>query len=98
MIIGTTAIIVPKWLRIAAVCAVAAFAALFLAIGGSSIRDNLGIRTPGTLVSIFLVPPSPQDWLGNQLGVQIFVDWVFWFAVMCGIYLLIAKFLRRSGD
>ncbi|MGA8503954.1 MAG: hypothetical protein WB683_20560 [Candidatus Sulfotelmatobacter sp.] len=96
MIIGTTTIIVPKWIRAAAVCAAGVFAALFLAVGSSSIQVNLGIRTPGTLVSGALVRQSPGDWLGDQLQAQIIVDWIFWFAVMCGIYFLVAKLIGRS--
>jgi hypothetical protein len=91
MIIGAAIISVLKRIRAAAACAVGVFAALFLAIGGLSIQDNLGIRTPGTLASGALVSQSPGDWLGDQLQAQIIVDWVFWFAVMCAIYFLVAK-------
>ena len=74
--------------------------ALFLAIGGSSIRDNLRIRTPGTLVSDALVPPKPYpnqlEAVGEGLRMQMFVDWIFWFAVMCGIYFLVAKLGGKS--
>ncbi len=96
MIIGTLTVTIPQWMRATAAVAVAAIVALFLAIGGSSIQDNLGIRTPGTLASHALVPPKPQDWLGDQLRIQIFVDRIFWFAVMCGIYFLVAKLGRKS--
>jgi hypothetical protein len=64
---------------------------LFFAIGGYTIFDNSGIPTPGVLASRAFVPPTPGTLLGNQLEVQMFVDWIFWFAVMCGIYFLVAK-------
>jgi hypothetical protein len=96
MIIGTMTVTIPKWMRATTAVAVAAVVAIFLAIGGSSIEDNLGIRTPGTLASHALVPPKPQDWLGDQLGMQIFVDSIFWFAVMCGIYFLVTKLGQKS--
>jgi hypothetical protein len=63
---------------------------LFLAIGGPSIEDNLGIRTPGTIASEVLIPPRPVphafEAVGDGLRMQMFVDWVFWFALMWLIY------------
>jgi hypothetical protein len=63
---------------------------LFLAIGGSSIEDNLGIRTPGTIASEVLVRPRPFPHsfgaVGEGLRMQMFVDWVFWFLLMWLIY------------
>jgi hypothetical protein len=70
MIIGTIAVTIPKWIRAAVACAVGVFAALFLAIGGSPIQDNLRITTPGALVSHALVPPRPQDLLGDRCKVE----------------------------
>jgi hypothetical protein len=60
MIIGTMTVTIPKWLRTAAAVALAAVFALFLAFGGLSIRENLGIRTPGTLASDAWFLPSPH--------------------------------------
>jgi len=98
MIIGTMTVTVPRWIRTAAGCAVAAFAALFLAIGGSSIRYNLGIRTPGGLASDVLVPPRPYPnqlaAVGDGLRMQMSVDWIFWFGVICGTYFLVTKLGR----
>jgi hypothetical protein len=72
---------------------------LFLAIGGWSIRENLGIRTPGMLVSDALVPPKPSpnqlEAVGEGLRMQMFVDWIFWFAVMLAIYLMVTALGRR---
>jgi hypothetical protein len=72
---------------------------LFLAIGGPSIEYNLGIRTPGTIASDLLVRPRslPQAMgaVGDGLRLQMFVDWIFWFAVMYLIYLF-AKRASRS--
>ncbi|MFZ0279883.1 MAG: hypothetical protein WA254_02045 [Candidatus Sulfotelmatobacter sp.] len=67
---------------------------LFLAVGGSSLYDNFRIPTPGVLAAR-LVPQSPNEWMGNQLGVQILVDWIFWFAVMLGIYFPARMLSRR---
>jgi hypothetical protein len=98
MIIGTMTVTVPKWTRAAAAVAVAAVVALFLAFGGSSIQDNLGIRTPGTLASDALVPPKPSphqfEAVGEGLRMAMFVDWIFWFALICGIYFLITRLGR----
>jgi hypothetical protein len=72
---------------------------LFVAIGGSSIHDNLGIRTPGTLVSDASCPPRPfpnqLEAVGEGLRMQMFVDWIFWLAVLCLIYFLGAKVGRK---
>jgi hypothetical protein len=57
--------------------AVGLIVSLFLAIGGSSVYDNFGTPTPGALAARSLVQPSPHDFLGNQLGVQILVDCIF---------------------
>ena len=77
---------VPKAILVVAGLAVS----LFLAIGGSSVEDNLGIRTPGTLASAVLVPPRPFPHafgaVGDGLRMQVFVDWVFWFALMWLVY------------
>ena len=71
---------------------------LFLAIGGYTIFDNSGIPTPGVLAARALVPPRPQDFggVGDKLGMQMLVDWIFWFAVMCGIYFLLSKLGGKS--
>ncbi len=62
-----------------AILVVAALAlSLFLAIGGSSIEDNLGIKTPGTIASEVLVPsrPFPHAFgaVGEGLKMQMLVD------------------------
>jgi hypothetical protein len=71
---------------------------LFLAIGGASIEYNLGIRTPGTIASEVLVPPRAFPHalgaVGDGLRVQMFVDWVFWFAVLYLVYFVIRKLFR----
>jgi hypothetical protein len=82
-----------------AILVVAALAlSLFLAIGGSSIEDNLGIRTPGTIASKVLVSPKPFPHafgaLGDGLRMQMFVDWVFWFALMWLVYFAVTKLGR----
>jgi hypothetical protein len=68
---------------------------LFLAIGGYPLYDDFGIPTPGVLAARTLVPTSPKDLLGNQLGTQMAVDWIFWFAVMLAIYLMVTALGRR---
>ncbi len=82
-----------------AILAVAGLAvSLFLAIGGASIEYNLGIRTPGTIASEVLVPPRPFphafEAVGDGLRTQMFVDWIFWFAVMYLIYFLVKRGFR----
>lgn len=75
---------------------------LFFAMGGSSIQDNLGIRTPGMLASDALVPPKPYPHqfaaVGEGLRTQIFVDWIFWFVVMYLIYFVVKRLCERSND
>ncbi|MGD0571123.1 MAG: hypothetical protein ABSA78_22215 [Candidatus Sulfotelmatobacter sp.] len=68
---------------------------LFLAIGSGSLYDNFRIPTPGILAARILISRSPNDWMGNQLGAQIFVDWIFWYAVMLSIYFLTSMLGRR---
>lgn len=71
---------------------------LFLAIGGSSIEVNLGIRTPGTIASEILIRPRPFPHefaaVGDGLRMQMLVDWIFWFAVMYLIFFLAKRVLR----
>lgn len=102
MIIGTMTVTIPKWMRAAAAVVVAAAGALFLAFGGSSIQDNLGIRTPGTLALDALVPPNlpPHQFeaVGEGLRMAMFVDWIFWFSVICGIYFLITRLGCMLGN
>lgn len=64
--------------------------------------EKLGLRTPGMLASNVFVPPSHSphefDAVADGLKVQIVVDWVFWLAVICGLYVLFARFGRKSGQ
>jgi hypothetical protein len=75
-------------------------ASLLLAIGGSSIEDNVHVRTPGMIASKVLVhpKPSPQEFeaVGQGLRVQMFVDWLFWFVLMCVLYRVTTKLSHRS--
>ena len=68
---------------------------LVLAISGWSF-DTWGIRTPGILVVDALARPDFRPDLGSMFRTQMFVDWVFWFSLLCGIYFLITKLGRRS--
>ncbi len=72
---------------------------LFLAGGG----DGYSIPTPGVLAARVLAPPRayPNELqsLGESLRVQIFVDWVFWFAVMYAAYFFVKKIVNdRTKD
>ena len=68
----------------------------FLAIGG----DRFPIPTPGVLAARAFVPPRPYpnqlQSLGNRLRLQMFVDWIFWLALMSVLYLLTIKLSRRA--
>jgi hypothetical protein len=72
---------------------------LFLAVGGSSIEDNLRIRTPGMLASHLLIHPTSIEQrfeaVGEALTMQMSVDWVFWFGVMYLGYFVVTRFRRR---
>ena len=82
-----------------AVFVIAALAlSLVLAISGFGFDTWGGIRTPGILVVEALAKPdSRPDFakLGPMFRTQLFVDWVFWFALLCGIYFLITRVGRR---
>jgi hypothetical protein len=57
------------------------------------------LKTPGKLASDFFVRPSgvPQEFdVGGGLRVQFTVDAVFWFALVCGVYLLVRTLRRRA--
>ena len=78
----------------------AAFAmSVCLAIGGYTFYDKLGFPTPGVLAAKFLVPESrsPHEFsgVGDQLGMQMLVDALFWFGVMLLLYPLATK---RKGS
>jgi len=91
MIIGT--VTVTRSMVLAALAAVAflfAVASLVATFGG-------GVPTPGFWAAQFLIHPSMSSML-EALTLQVAIDWLLWFALMCTVYLLIAKFLRRSGD
>lgn len=71
---------------------------LFLAVGGDSYR----IPTPGVLLARVLAPPraypNQLQSLGERLRVQIFVDWIFWFALMYLAYFFAKKLGQRSNE
>jgi hypothetical protein len=75
-------------------------ASLLLAIGGSSIEDDFHVRTPGMIASKVLVHPKPSphefEAVGQGLRVQMFVDWFFWFVLMCVLYRVTTKLSHRS--
>jgi len=78
-------------------------ASLGLAFFGYSFYAGSGIRTPGILLAeaIFPARHSAGEFaagLGQTLRLQMFVDWVFWFAVMWLLYLLFARLGRKSGE
>jgi len=81
----------------AAAALVAEMVSFVLTKAGWALRLSLNIFTPGMLIGS-LAARSSSDSLGAALFTQIAVDFVFWFALTFGIYLLIAKFLRRSGE
>jgi hypothetical protein len=97
MIIGTITVTIPKWIRAAAAVAVAAVVGLFLAFGSWALLDKYGIRSPGIWWAESLPPPSEPGigaGLGEMLQTQLVVDWIFWFAVICGTYFLITRLGR----
>jgi|HubBroStandDraft_6_1064221.scaffolds.fasta_scaffold20042_2 hypothetical protein len=75
-------------------------ASLLLAIGGSSIEDNLHVRTPGMIALKVLVHPKPSphefEAVGQGLRLQMFVDWLFWFGLMWVLYRVTTKLSHRS--
>jgi hypothetical protein len=80
------------------VLASAAMAASFILAGAGYgiFYEKLGIRTPGIIASRTFVPPKPNlASLGEDLTVQLLVDWVFWFAVVCLLYWLFGWLGRK---
>ncbi len=73
---------------------------LFLSFGGESIYDNLGINTPGHWAARIIVPPQPWNWgaIGDRLRTEMFIDWIFWFAVLYLIYFSVRRIGRRSTN
>ena len=90
MIIGT--VTVTRAMVLAALAVVSfllAFADLFVGFG-------LRVPTPGFLAVEILV--SRGHYFSSILGafaLYVAIDWIFWFAVMCGIYFLVAKLGRK---
>ncbi|MGH9496253.1 MAG: hypothetical protein ACRD3B_14735, partial [Candidatus Sulfotelmatobacter sp.] len=72
-----------------------------LGFSGDVLHDSLGISTPGILaVRTFVHPLTPDErWaaIGQSLEIQFFVDWAFWFVLMCSGCLLIKR-LMTVGD
>jgi hypothetical protein len=74
---------------------------ILAAAGFGILHDRFGITTPGMLVSDALVPPSPsyhQEFasVGQAIRVQIIVDWLFWFALICALYWLLGRLGRKA--
>jgi hypothetical protein len=66
------------------------------------LSEELGVRTPGRLASDFLVPPSrpPHEFGAVVEGIKlmVFVDWLFWFGVLCVLYILYTRLGRKPGQ
>lgn len=64
----------------------------FLALGSWAIHTDLHIPSPGILVWLKLVGPHEQPGsFGDMFAVQLSVDSVFWFVVICLVYLVARK-------
>ena len=55
----------------------------------------LGIPTPGLWVGMRVTPHLRDISLGAAMITVFAVDFVFWFAVLCGIYWLVTLLRRR---
>jgi hypothetical protein len=69
-----------------------------LALGGWAFYANTGCRTPGILVwDVVVAPHRKLGWaaLGDVLSVQLFVDFLFSFAIMCGLFFAVTKLRHR---
>ena len=63
--------------------------------------EKLGVRTPGMLASdVFVQPSSPSQGfaaVGTGLRVQVIVDWLLWFVLLCALYALLHKLWQKFG-
>ena len=65
--------------------------------------ESLGIPIPGMLASHVLVSPSsrsPHEFagVGEMLRMQIVVDWLFWFALLCLGYFVFTKMSQKLKE
>ena len=77
--------------------AAAAVSFMLAAFGGFALGQKLGILTPGFLVWKLLVPTGKVASIGGGIALQIAVDFVFWFALMCALYWLFRRLQRIPG-
>jgi hypothetical protein len=86
MIIGTVTV------TRAMVLAALAVVSFLLAFADLPVGFGLRVPTPGFLAVEFLI--SRGHYFSSILGwlaLYAAIDWIFWFAVMCGIYFPVAK-------
>jgi hypothetical protein len=67
-----------------------------LAFFGLAISIKLGIRTPGVFVVGHLSPEDLHDSILGRLALQMGIDWLFWFALICTLYWLYGTLSRRG--
>jgi hypothetical protein len=75
---------------------VAAMVSFVLTKAGWALRLSLNILTPGMVIGGLAARNSSVS-LGAALFTQIAVDFVFWFTLTFGIYLVIAKVLTAKA-
>jgi hypothetical protein len=93
MIIGT--VTVTRSMVLAALAVVSFLIAIVDLLAGL----GTGLPAPGFLLAVTITSSRAHD-LSDLLGVLalwVLIDWIFWFAVMCGIYFLVVK-LRGSSS
>jgi hypothetical protein len=67
---------------------VAGVLSALLAFFGLALSIMLNIRTPGVFVVGHISPETLHDSIVEALALQMSIDWLFWFALICTIYRL----------
>lgn len=81
-----------------ALIAVAGFAiSLALALLGWGLELKFGITTLGAYVAGELFPYGKHNSIFGYIVLRLAVDWIFWFALMCGLYWLFRRLWQPSS-
>ena len=65
---------------------------------GLEIAIKLGIRTPGVFVVGHLSLEDLHDSILGSLALQMGIDWLFWFALICTLYWLYGRLATWDGQ
>lgn len=88
MIIGTVA--VTRGMVLAALAAIA----FVIAVVGLFASVGFDVPTPGLWAALLLFPRDFSYFFAG-LALQVTIDWLLWFALMCTVYLLITRRKRK---